>query len=153
MNKLSTTHCSTFGVTIQFEGTVEELKAKLNERKGSKFKVEWISDQEFKFLAFTSIGTLIVQGMPGAIDGIKGYGKIKKSEGDFVIIDLSTKLRVEIYFFVFIFSMFFLTTAIMKAYIPIWLLVFTPIILVGYWFMLRKQEIALFEKVKNYLKD
>ncbi len=65
---------------IEFNGSVDELNQRINQRKGRKFNVEWISDNEFKFLSKWSIGTLMVDGA-GMVDGIKGYAKIHLNEG------------------------------------------------------------------------
>lgn len=138
--------------TIKFEGTVEELKAKLNDRKGSKFKLEWISDQEFKFLAFLSVGTLMVQGMPGAIDGIKGYGTIHEKNESLVLIELSTKIRVELYFMTLLFISFFIGSMLLAEDFPFWIYFFFPPSLLLYWYILRRQEIALFESIRECLK-
>lgn len=96
--------------SIEFNGTISELKEKIRLKREREFKLEWIDQNDFKFLSKFSLGTLIVDGFPGATDGIKGYGKLSETENGNTRIELKTKMRIELYFtsFVFVFIFFLL---------------------------------------------
>lgn len=111
---------------VKFKGSVEELKKRLNESKGRKYDIEWISNNEFKFLSKLSIGTL----MTGMVDGIKGYGIIDEKDNTKIEIYLTTKLRIELYFIFVIFIFIFIVAISMKEIIPIWLYFLLPICLI-----------------------
>ena len=136
---------------IEFKGSVEDLKKKINESKGRKYDIEWISNSKFKFLSKWSIGTLMVKYNPRAVDGIKGYGNFDEKGNNKIEIHLTTKLRIELYFILGIFVFFFVGAIFMKEVFPIWIYFLLPICLIWFWFVLRVQEKSLFKKVKQHL--
>ncbi|MEM6963978.1 MAG: hypothetical protein AAF573_04365 [Bacteroidota bacterium] len=139
---------------IEYQGSFEELKKRLNDSKNRKYRVEWISDKEFKFLSNWSLGTMIVNGLPGAVDGIKGYGTIKDlKENNKIEIQLKTKVRIEMYFITGIFVFFFVVGILSKEKFPIWIYFLLPIFLIWFWGVYRIQENSLFKKVKQHLKN
>jgi hypothetical protein len=136
---------------IEYKGSVEDLKKKINESRGRKYDVEWISHSEFKVLAKWSVGTLMVDYKLGAVDGIKGYGTIDGKENNKIEIHLTTKLRFELYFILGIFVSFFIGVIFIKEIFPIWIYALFSICLIWFWWVLRIQENLLFKKVKQHL--
>tara|TARA_R110002124_G_scaffold286085_1_gene465869 strand:+ start:265 stop:720 length:456 start_codon:yes stop_codon:yes gene_type:complete len=136
---------------LEFKGSVEDLKKKINESRGRKYDIEWIANNEFKFLSKWSIGTLMIDYNPGAVDGIKGYGIISEKGNNNVEILLRTKLRIELYFLLGIFIIFFVGAIFMKEVFPFWVYFLLPICLIFFWWVLRVQENSLFKKVKQHL--
>lgn len=134
---------------IEFRGSIEELKKRLNEPKGRKYDIEWISNYEFKFLSKWSIGTMMLKGLPDAIDGIKGYGKIKLD--DKIKIYLTTKIRIEIYIIIAFFILTFVVSIFSNGKIPMWIHLLFPIFLIWFWGVYRIQENKLFNTVKKHL--
>ena len=138
---------------IEYQGSIEELKKKLNDSKNRKYKVEWISNKEFKFLSNWSLGTMIVNGLPGTVDGIKGYGIIEeKKENNKLEIQLKTKIRIEMYFIIGIFLIFFVVAIFSEEKFPNWIYFLLPIFLIWFWGVYRIQENLLFKKVKQHIE-
>lgn len=140
--------------TIEFKGTLVELKIKLNQQRISKFYIEWISESEFKFLAPISDGTAKFKGNAGIIDGIKGYAKITINRANEIIqIELCTKLRIELKF-IAIFGIIWMICSIFSfKLIPILLIAVFPLAFAWMYKVYRKQEIELFENVKHYIRN
>jgi len=136
---------------IEFKGSTSELKEYIRFKKERKFKLDWISDNEFKFLSKISVGTIMINYNPGYFDGIKGYAKLSELKNGNTKIELTTRLRIEMYFFGILSMIFLLVFFFSKENIPIWILFLFPIIIIWFWFVYRFQEKRLFEKVKKYL--
>ncbi|WP_029268613.1 hypothetical protein [Flavobacterium sp. KJJ] len=62
--------------SIEFKGSITELKEKIGISTERKFKFEWISGNEFTILSKISIGTFILNSNPEYFGGIKGFGKL-----------------------------------------------------------------------------
>jgi len=138
--------------SIDFNGTIPELKEKIRQNREGEFELEWIDQYDFKFLSHFSLGTLIVNGFPGATDGIKGYGNLSETGNGNTRIKLKTKLRIELYFALFVFVFIFFCGFMADENFPIWIYFLLPISLLWFWFIFRIQEKRLFEKFKNYIK-
>ena len=83
--------------SVEFKGTIIDLKSRLNEQRGRYFDIEWTNKKEFKFLAPLTNGTAMVKGNPGLIDEIKGYAVIvEERENGITKIEMSTKFRIEL---------------------------------------------------------
>lgn len=138
---------------IEFKGSIQDLKRKLNDSKGRGFDIDWISQNEFEFLSKWSIGTLHTTGITGIEDvaRIKGFGSIKEKE-DFIEIQLSTEPRVELYFILGIFLFIGFLSIFMKNEILSLIVYMSPLALILVWGILRIQEVFLFSKVKKHLK-
>ncbi|MBC8753742.1 hypothetical protein H2O64_03615 [Kordia sp. YSTF-M3] len=137
--------------SIEFNGTIPELKKKIKLNKEREFELEWIDQNDFKFLSNFSLGTLIVDGFPGATEGIKGYGKLTETENGNTRIELKTKMRIELYFALFVFVFIFFCGYMAGEDFPIWIYLLLPVSLLWFWFIFRMQEKRLFEKIKNYI--
>lgn len=137
--------------SFEFNGNISEFKEKVKLNRERKFELEWINHNEFKFLSNFSLGTLMVDGFPGAVDGIKGYGKIKEIKNGKTNIDLRTKIRVELYVVLFVLLFIFFCGYMAGENFPFWIYLLLPICLLWFWFILRMQEKRLFKKLKEYI--
>ena len=134
-----------------FNGTIKELNEKLYLDNGRRFRIEWTGYNSFKFFAKLSLGTLIVSGMPSAAEGIKGFAELKEVENNTTQIHLKTKVRIELYFFLSIFIVFYIIGLASEGKIPDWFPLILPCGLLWFWFVYRIQENILFASLKNYL--
>lgn len=137
--------------STEFNGSVSELKEYIRINRERKFKLDWISDTEFKFLANVSIGTVIVNHNPGFFDGIKGYAKLTELNNGKTIVELKTKLRVEMYSIGILFLVFLSIFFFSNENLPFWILFLFPAMILWFGFVYRLQEKRLFEKVRQYL--
>ncbi|MBO6845844.1 MAG: hypothetical protein JJ885_16010 [Muricauda sp.] len=137
--------------SIEFNGSVSELKEYIRFKNERKFKLDWISDTEFKFLANVSIGTVIVNHNPGFFDGIKGYAKLTELNNGKTKIELRTQLRVEMYIIGVLFLVFLSIFLFSNENLPLWILFLFPAMILWFGFVYRFQEKRLFEKVRQYL--
>ncbi|WP_421810354.1 hypothetical protein [Flagellimonas sp.] len=138
--------------SFELNSSTLELKERIRLKKERKFNLDWISDNEFKFLSKVSIGTIMLNYNPGYFDGIKGYAVLTELNNGNTKIELSTKLRFEMYFLGILFIVFLLLFLFNKENLPIWTLFLFPVMIIWFWFVYRFQEKRLFEKVKKYLK-
>lgn len=138
--------------SIEYNGSISELKEQIRFKKERKFKLEWISNKEFKVISKISIGTIIIDLNPGYFDGIKGYGKLTELNNDKTEVKLTTKLRIEMYFVGILFVIFLLVFFFSDENMPIWTLFLFPVTIIWFWFIYRFQEKLLFEKVRKYIK-
>ncbi|BFP40581.1 hypothetical protein FGF1_14260 [Flavobacteriaceae bacterium GF1] len=134
-----------------FDGTVEQLGEKLRFQNNKKFRVEWIDHQSFKFLSNFSLGTLMINNNPGVVEGIKGYARLSETAYGKIKISLTTKVRIELYFFLAAMVIAIIAVLGSKDNFPIWMIWLTPLGLLWFWFVYRMQEQILFNKLKNYL--
>ncbi|WP_136669429.1 hypothetical protein [Flavobacterium sp. H122] len=137
--------------SIEFNGSIIELKERFRNEKDQKFILEWFSENEFKILSKISLGTLISNSNPGLFDGIKGYGKLTELQSGKTKIDLKTKLRVELYFTVIIPILAIIVSLLSGKETPLWSIFVFPFITLWFWSILRYQERILFRKFINYI--
>lgn len=137
--------------SLEFNGSISELKEHICFKRERKFRFDWISDTEFKFLANVSIGTFMFKYTPGVFDGIKGYAKLTELNNGKTKVELRTKLRVEMYIFGILFLVFLSIFLFSKENLPIWILFLFPAMILWFGFVYRLQEKRLFEKVRQYL--
>ena len=136
---------------VEFKGSIVELKERIRYKKERNFKLEWISESEFKVLSKLSLGTLILDSNPNCFDGIKGYGKLIELENGNTKIDLKTKIRIELYFVTVIPLLAIIVSFLSNKEVPLWSILLYPIIILWFWFVYRFQEKILFNKVKKYI--
>lgn len=137
--------------SFEFKGSLSELKEHIRFNRERKFRLDWVSDTEFKFLAKVSVGTMMLYYNPKSIDGIKGYAKLTEMENGKTKIEMRTKLRVEMYIIGFLFLLFLSIFLFSNKNLPFWILFLFPVMAFWFWFVYRFQEKRLFEKVKQYL--
>ena len=136
----------------------EELESNLSNKTLDKlaenssehsFRVRKIDTNEYKFLAKISIGTIIIKGYPGLIDGISIHAKVQNNNKSDSIVHFSTKPRLELVVTLAIWLTFILVQ-IIESGIPIWVTTaLFPIMIVWMAFVYRLQENRLLKKVKE----
>jgi len=134
---------------ITITQSVDELKSKIN--ASGRYDVQWISDTEFKFLSKISIGTMMVDGMIVTGDGIKGYGRFQEKENGKVLIELTTKVRPEMYMIIGVFFIILFFPLFIDENFPLWIFLTFPVFIVWFWWVYRFQEKRLFKKLKEDL--
>lgn len=135
--------------SLEFNGTISDLKELMRFKKDREFRLEWIDDSTFKFLSNFSLGTLFVNYLP--VEGIKGFAKLSELENGKTKVDLTTKIRIELYFFIIIFGIILISALITKEPFPIWIYGLLPMGLIWLWWVYRIQEKALFKRLKKYI--
>lgn len=138
--------------SIEFNDSITELKEKIRIATGRKFKIEWISENEFTILSKVSLGTFIFISNPKYFDGIKGFGKLTQLKNGKTQIDLKTKFRIELYFIAIIPILTILITFLSGKEVPPSSIFLFPFILLWFWLIYRVQEKILFRKFRNYIK-
>ncbi|KOP40287.1 MULTISPECIES: hypothetical protein [unclassified Flavobacterium] len=138
--------------SIEFNGSITELKEKIQIVTERKFKFEWISENDFKILSKISVGTFILNSNPGYFEGIRGFGKLTELKNGKTIIDLNTKLRVELYFAGILPTLTFIVSFLSSDKTPLWSFFLIPVVVLWFWFIYRCQEEILFRKFRNYIK-
>ncbi len=138
--------------SIEFNGSIAELKEKIQIETERKFKFEWISENDFKILSKISVGTLIFNSDSEYFEGIKGFGKLTELKNGKTKIDLNTKLRFEIYFIVIVPILAIIISFLNDQKIPLRSIFLLPFIILWFWFIYRFQEKILFRKFRNYIK-
>lgn len=138
--------------SIEFNGSIGELKEKIQIETERKFKFEWISENDFKILSKISVGTLIFNSDSEYFEGIKGFGKLTELKNGKTKIDLNTKLRFEIYFIVIVPILAIIISFLNDQKIPLRSIFLLPFIILWFWFIYRFQEKILFRKFRNYIK-
>ncbi|PUU69316.1 hypothetical protein DBB36_14215, partial [Flavobacterium sp. WLB] len=106
--------------SIEFNGSITELKEKIQIVTERKFKFEWISENDFKILSKISVGTFILNSNPGYFEGIRGFGKLTELKNGKTIIDWNTKLRVELYFAGILPTLTFIVSFLSSDKTPLW---------------------------------
>jgi len=137
--------------SLEFNGSISELKEKIRFKKERKFKLEWVSENEFKISSKISLGTLMIDGFPGAVDGIKGFGKLTELNNGKTKIELKTKFRIELYLVGIIFILALIGSLLSGKEIPVFGILLFPVIVLWFWVIYRFQEKLLFKKVRNYI--
>jgi hypothetical protein len=135
--------------SIKFDGKPTELKELIRLKKDREFRLEWIDESTFKFVSNFSIGTLIVNYLP--IEGIKGFAKLSELESGKTNVELTTKIRIELYFFTAISLVLGAVGIFSKEPWPIWAFGLFPLGLIWFWWVYRLQEKGLFKRLKKYI--
>ena len=138
---------------IIYPDSKANLIKKIQTNNLKKIKVKWSDSNNFKFYSMFSIGTLYVQGFPKIIEGIKGFGEIKEIDKKLTKITLNTKMRIELYFVIFLFLIILIAQTLSNSEIPKLTLILFPIIIFWFWLILRIQEKILFKKLKKFISN
>ena len=104
--------------TIEYPDKIVDLKEKIRLKKEKGFYLDWISEKEFKVESKISVGTIMMNYNLGFFDGIKGYGKLTELNGNKTKIDLTTKVRIEMYFIGAFFVVFLLVELLFRTRVP-----------------------------------
>lgn len=135
--------------SIEYDGSANELKQIIREEGNLGFRVKWIDHSTFKFISNISLGTLLVNYLP--VEGIKGIAKISELNNGKTIVELNTKIRIELYFFAVISIVLISVGLFSEEPWPIWTFAFFPIALLWFWWVYRLQEKGLFKRLKKYI--
>ena len=108
-----------------------------------------MDDSTFKFVSNFSLGTLIINYFP--VEGIKGFAKLSELENGKTVVEMRTKIRIELYFFLVISITMIAVGLFSKESWPIWSFALFPLGLLWFWWVYRIQEKGLFKKLKKYL--
>lgn len=138
---------------IRVKSSFEDINCLISEMDQKEFGIKKLAYGEFKFLSNVSLGTAIVQGNSGMIEGIKIYCKITKQSDSTVLISFTSKLRIElivmsiVWFGVIFFQVFG------NEEFPLWInMVLFPVVLLWFGFVYRVQEKSLLKKVEKKIK-
>ncbi len=138
--------------SIEFDGTITDLKERLRFKNNRDFLLEWVDESNFKFVSNFSFGTLLVNnGVP--IEGIKGFAKLSEMKNGKTKVELITKVRIELYFFIAILSVLLVVGLFSEKPWPVWTFTFFPLPLLWFWWIYRIQEKGFFNKLKKYLNS
>lgn len=130
-------------------GDRDQLLEELRQIDDLRFKI--LESRIIKIFPNFSLGTLIVQGMPGFVDGINVRLSTSELEPGRVKLSFSTKVRPEVYFLVAISIVALLVMLADDAGYETWLYTFGVLAAVFGWFLFiyRSQEQAV---VRTLLK-
>ena len=137
---------------FDFRGSLNELTNKIRLNNNKKFTVEWEDKNKFKFLSKISIGTVIVRGLSQP-DGIKGYAKLTELSPNRTKVEMKTKIRIELYFFLILMTIALIGGVYTGANLPTWLPWLLPAGLLWFWIIYRVQEKLLFKSLMKYLTE
>jgi hypothetical protein len=130
-----------------YNGRLDDFNERLRNLKDIRHNS--LTDREIKFSPFISLGTLIISGAVGLVDGINVRAIISDTDSNQLKINLRTKGRPEHYFIIVLFIFFFV--AIIFSDESKWLIlyVFGLWIICHAWFQFiyRLQENHLIEKI------
>ena len=70
---------------------ISELNEKIRLNRETEFELEWLDQNGFKFLSKFSLGTLIVNGFPGATTALKIIGDLKETVNGKTRIELNNE--------------------------------------------------------------
>lgn len=138
---------------IRVKSSFEDINCLISEMDQKEFGIKKLAYGEFKFLSNVSLGTAVVQGNYGMIEGIKIYCKITKEPDSTVLISFTSKLRIEL----IVISIVWLGVMFFQIFgnkeFPLWInMVMFPILLLWFGFVYRIQENALLKKVEKKIK-
>lgn len=136
-----------------FNGTIDELNEKIRLNNHKKFRTEWLKYDKFKFFSNLSLGTLQLRGFQGLVEGIKGVADLTEINGNRTKVEMTTKVRIELYFFLTVLLIICTVGFATQTDFPIWLFLFVPLTLLWFWFVNRVQEKILFANLKKYLME
>ena len=136
--------------SIEFDGSITELKEMIRFKKDRGFRLEWLDDYNFKFVTKFSLGTLRINYMP--VEGIKGFAKLTEIESGKTKVEMTTKIRIELYLFTVAFAIIIVAGLLDKEPWPSWVFGLSPFGLIWFWWIYRIQEKGLFKRLKEYIQ-
>ncbi|MBS1553548.1 MAG: hypothetical protein JSU09_01365 [Bacteroidetes bacterium] len=135
-----------------FNGQLTDFNERLGKLKDIRCNA--LSDREIKFSPFISLGTMVISGAVGLVDGINVRAIISDTDTNQLKINLKTKVRPEHYFIIVLFIFSFV--AIIFSNESKWLIpyVFGLWIICHAWFQFiyQLQENHLIEKIVSKLR-
>jgi hypothetical protein len=129
-----------------------EIENRLAQYPQDEFAVKKVSQNEYKFISNTSIGTMVLRS-GGSVEGIKIYALFESQDHNLVNVTLKTKVRVELILtsgIILLFAINFYMINNEQSHSN-WIIIFLPVILIWLWLVYRFQEQMLALKVERYL--
>ena len=139
--------------SFQFLGTFEALRLEMESLTDnySEFTCNRLSINSFEILSIVSLGTLTVSG--GSFNPIRVQAEITKLDEATSLVNISTYVRIEHYFFVLIFAVILMTEIYMKGPWSMSLITIGVFFIFHLWFhfIYRLQENSLIKKIVKQL--
>jgi uncharacterized membrane protein YfcA len=134
-------------------GSLQSIETILLTDKGKSFILKKMNDCQYKCLANISIGTLLIKGGIGLVDGIKTMVMLKPVANNIIEVTLKTHLRIELVFVAIIWLSAICYQVSDRQNVPLWVnLTLFPTTLICFWGVYRFQEQRLQLKIETLLK-
>ncbi|TSD66864.1 hypothetical protein FFF34_005535 [Inquilinus sp. KBS0705] len=140
--------------TFSLGKSVDIVQEILQAGNDDKYILKKIDDLQYTCLANSSIGTLIIKGGAGLVDGIKTQVSLNPLDSKLTEVTMKTRIRIELYMVIIIWLVVVYTELFGSQYIPFWInLVVFPVTLLWFWFVYRFQELRLQNKIETLLNE
>jgi hypothetical protein len=139
----------------QFEvrGSAGSVDNYISRNQPSGFTAHKTSNYKYIFLSDLSLGTLLKNGGPPAINGIQTKVIVTPVNKNAAIVVFKTKLRFELIITFCLWIVIALFQLVGKQPIPVWITaILFPGVLVFFFLLYRVQEHVLQSKAEQYLK-
>jgi hypothetical protein len=138
---------------FELQAPIQAVTSHISRTAPVGFSVTRLSNFEFVFLSDLSLGTLIKNGKPPAVNGIQTR-VVLIQVGKNTAITFTTKRRFELILTLGAWVLFTIFQLVGKQPIPIWVTAaFFPGLLIFFFLLYRIQENALQNKAEAYLKQ
>ena len=138
---------------FELKAPIHTVTSHISRTTPTGFSVTRLSNFEFIFLADLSLGTLIKNGKPPAVNGIQTRVVLTQT-GKNTAVTFTTKRRFELILTLGVWVLITLFQVVGKQPIPIWVTAaFFPGVLIFFFLLYRIQENVLQSKAEAYLKQ
>lgn len=138
---------------FELKAPIQTVTSHISRTTPTGFSVTRLSNFEFIFLADLSLGTLIKNGKPPAVNGIQTR-VVLTQVGKNTAVTFTTKRRFELILTLGVWVIITLFQIVGKQPIPIWVTAaFFPGMLIFFFMLYRIQENVLQSKAEAYLKQ
>jgi len=138
---------------MQIQAPVEDVMKKLLQGEPDGFSITSTDNNEFRFLADFSLGTMYIRGMPNLVPGINILGTLNEAGNGVSSLKIRSPLRIELV------SVFLICAIVIYAAAfnttnstSIYLYFLMPALVIGLWLIYRVQESRLLKKVAEFLR-
>ncbi|MDB5285324.1 MAG: hypothetical protein JWR05_273 [Mucilaginibacter sp.] len=134
-------------------GSLQSIETILLTDNGKSFILKKMNDCQYKCLANISIGTLLIKGGIGLVDGIKTMVMLRPVADNIIEVTLKTQLRIELVFVVTIWLSVICYQISGHQNVSLWVdLALFPATLIWFWGVYRFQEQRLQLKIETLLR-
>jgi hypothetical protein len=134
-------------------GSLQSIETILLTDNGKSFILKKMNDCQYKCLANISIGTLLIKGGIGLVDGIKTMVVLKPVASNIIEVTLKTHLRIELVLVAIIWLSVICFQFSGGQNAPLWVdLALFPATLIWFWGVYRFQEQRLQLKIETLLR-
>ncbi|MEP6612075.1 MAG: hypothetical protein ABJA76_09335 [Mucilaginibacter sp.] len=138
---------------FELKAPIQAVTGHISRTTPTGFSVTRLSNFEFIFLSDLSLGTLIKNGKPPAVNGIQTR-VVLTQVGKNTAVTFTTKRRFELILTLGAWVLITLFQVVGKQAIPIWVTAaFFPGVLIFFFLLYRIQENVLQSKAEAYLKQ